>query len=197
MFKLLDSTASVVGICMYLTISKFKQVLRSRKGLDYNTGNGAPFYVSKCLRICQESENHHGSRFQTWHLQTKWYPLLEVTTGSTRHWYSAISCVLKRTIIRIFTNKTRNRRASFRLTQWPKVIPHTIKTCCCCCCINEPVMFGHGVHLKLGHRFHACLVESLLWSWRYCPFNVYFRWCITFFVHKIMPFWLLKLYCRT
>ena len=41
MFKSLDSTASVVGIFMYLTISKFKQVLRSRersrKGLDYNT----------------------------------------------------------------------------------------------------------------------------------------------------------------
>ena len=33
MFKSLDSIASVVGICMYLTISKFKQVLRSRKGL--------------------------------------------------------------------------------------------------------------------------------------------------------------------
>ena len=35
MFKSLDSIASVVGIFMYLTI--FKQVLRSRKGLDYNT----------------------------------------------------------------------------------------------------------------------------------------------------------------
>ena len=37
MFKSLDSIASVVGIFMYLTISKFKQVLRSRKGLNYNT----------------------------------------------------------------------------------------------------------------------------------------------------------------
>ena len=37
MFKSLDSIFSVVGIVMYLTISKFKQVLRSRKGLDYNT----------------------------------------------------------------------------------------------------------------------------------------------------------------
>ena len=37
MFKSLDSVASVVGICIYLTISKCKQVLRSRKGLDYNT----------------------------------------------------------------------------------------------------------------------------------------------------------------
>ena len=35
---IIDSIASVVGIFMYLTISKFKQVLRSRKGLDYNTG---------------------------------------------------------------------------------------------------------------------------------------------------------------
>ena len=46
MFKSLDSIASVVGIFMYLTISKFKQVLRSRKGrsrkgLDYNTGTQA------------------------------------------------------------------------------------------------------------------------------------------------------------
>ena len=40
MFKSLDSIASVVGIFMYLTISKFKQVLRSRKGLDYNTAAG-------------------------------------------------------------------------------------------------------------------------------------------------------------
>ena len=37
MFKSLDSVASVVGMFMYLTISKFKQVLRSRKCLDYNT----------------------------------------------------------------------------------------------------------------------------------------------------------------
>ena len=39
MFKSLDYIASVVGIFMYLTISKVKQVLRSRKGLDYNTAN--------------------------------------------------------------------------------------------------------------------------------------------------------------
>ena len=41
MFKSLDyslGTVHVVGIFIYLTISKFKQVLRSRKGLDYNTG---------------------------------------------------------------------------------------------------------------------------------------------------------------
>ena len=45
MFKSLDSIASVVGIFMYLTISKFKQVLRSRKGLDYNTA------VCKCIFV--------------------------------------------------------------------------------------------------------------------------------------------------
>ena len=33
MFKSLDSIASVVGMFMYLTISKLKQVLRSRKSL--------------------------------------------------------------------------------------------------------------------------------------------------------------------
>ena len=43
MFKSLDSLGSVVGIFMYMTISKFKQVLRSRKGLDYNTGNYKAF----------------------------------------------------------------------------------------------------------------------------------------------------------
>ena len=44
MFKSLDSIASVVGIFMYLTISKLKQVLRSRKGLDYNTANQEQFH---------------------------------------------------------------------------------------------------------------------------------------------------------
>ena len=37
MFKSLDCIASVVGIFMCLAISKSKQVLRSRKGLDDNT----------------------------------------------------------------------------------------------------------------------------------------------------------------
>ena len=61
MFKSLDSIASVVGIFMYLTISKFKQVLRSRKdlgkGLDYNTvlnsqavsGVRVPGYLTKTV----------------------------------------------------------------------------------------------------------------------------------------------------
>ena len=32
-----------------------------------------------------------------------------------------------------------------------------IRSYYCCCCINEPVIFSHCVHLKLGHRFHALL----------------------------------------
>ena len=44
MFKSLDSIASVVGIFMYLTISKFKQVLRSQQGLDDNTDLGVLAY---------------------------------------------------------------------------------------------------------------------------------------------------------
>ena len=43
MFKSWDSIASVVGIFIYMTISKFKQVLRSRKGLDYNTDHSRPW----------------------------------------------------------------------------------------------------------------------------------------------------------
>ena len=45
MFKSLDFIASVVGIFMYLTISKIKQVLRSWKGLVYNTGSESPTKV--------------------------------------------------------------------------------------------------------------------------------------------------------
>ena len=52
MFKSLDSIASVVGIFMYLTISKFKQVLRSRKGLDYNTAlDSSSGVVRMCVQI--------------------------------------------------------------------------------------------------------------------------------------------------
>ena len=39
MFKSLDSIASVVGICMYLTISKCKQVLKSRKDGDSHSSS--------------------------------------------------------------------------------------------------------------------------------------------------------------
>ena len=44
-----------------------------------------------------------------------------------------------------------NRSASFRLSQWLKIIRYRRV------CINEPVILSHCVHLKLGHRFHALL----------------------------------------
>ena len=45
MFKSLDYIAPVVGICMYLTISNIQQVLRSRKGLDYNTAHAQALWL--------------------------------------------------------------------------------------------------------------------------------------------------------
>ena len=56
-------------------------------------------------------------------------------------------------------NRAWNRRPSFRLTQWLKIIPHMIRSYYRCCCINEPLIFSHLVHLKLhvGHWFHALL----------------------------------------
>ena len=50
-------------------------------------------------------------------------------------------------------NRAWNRSASFRLTWWRKIIRYMIKSYYCCCCINEPVIFSHCVHLKLGHWF--------------------------------------------
>ena len=47
-----------------------------------------------------------------------------------------------------------NQSASFRLTQWLKIIPHMIWSYYRCCCINEPVIFSH---LKLGQQFYALL----------------------------------------
>ena len=53
MFKSLDSIAWGDGIFMYLTISKFKQVLRSwkglGKGLDYNTDPNSCLPTTKVL----------------------------------------------------------------------------------------------------------------------------------------------------
>ena len=58
--------------------------------------------------------------------------------------------------------------------------------CCCCSIINEPVIFSHCVHRKRGSTSHLyssqttcrtpipCPVESLKWSWWYCPFKL---WC--------------------
>ena len=59
----------------------------------------------------------------------------------------------------VTTNRAWNQSAGFRLTQWFKIMPHMMRSyyCCCCCCINEPVIFSHCVHLKIGHRFHALL----------------------------------------
>ena len=54
-------------------------------------------------------------------------------------------------------NRAWNRSDNLRLTQWLKRIPHMIRSYHRCCCINEPVIFIHCVHLKLGHRFHALL----------------------------------------
>ena len=38
-----------------------------------------------------------------------------------------------------------------------EIIPHMIRSYYRYCCINEPVIFSHCIHLKLGHRFHALL----------------------------------------
>ena len=54
-------------------------------------------------------------------------------------------------------NRAWNRSASFRLTQLLKIIPHMITAYYHCYCINEPVIFSHCVHLKLGHGFHVLL----------------------------------------
>ena len=72
MFKSLDSIASVVGIFMYLTISKFKQVLRSWKGLNYNTEwHVIPWLFihlettksciknNNCVVFCKKLRNNH------------------------------------------------------------------------------------------------------------------------------------------
>ena len=55
-----------------------------------------------------------------------------------------------------------DRNTRFRLTQWLKIIHHMVSSKCCC--IIELVVFSHCVHLKLGHRFHAHVCWSLLWS---------------------------------
>ena len=61
------------------------------------------------------------------------------------HFFSFGYASLKDSIVLI--NRAWNRSASFRVTQWLKIIPH----------INEPVISSHCVHLKLWHRFHALL----------------------------------------
>ena len=62
MFKSLDSLASVVGFFMYPTISKFKQVLRSRKGLGKVSTTTLVFtWWSKIMR------DSHATFAQVWH----------------------------------------------------------------------------------------------------------------------------------
>ena len=67
-------------------------------------------------------------------------------------------------------NRAWNRSASFRLTHWLKMIRYMTRSYYPCCCINEPVIFSHCVHHKLRTPI-PCPVESLLWSWWYCPFK--------------------------
>ena len=52
MFKSLDSIASVVGMFMYLTISKLKQVLRSWKGLG-KVSTTTLVFISTCTCMCK------------------------------------------------------------------------------------------------------------------------------------------------
>ena len=58
MFKSLDSIASVVGI------SKFKQVLWSRKGLDYNTGRSTTRIFHQTFKhgIISQAKKHTKSK---------------------------------------------------------------------------------------------------------------------------------------
>ena len=48
-----------------------------------------------------------------------------------------------------------------------------------CCCINEPVIFSHCVHLKLGHRFHA-LLKVCSDRGNTAPLNGYFAGILIF-----------------
>ena len=79
MFISLDSIASVVGIFMYmyLTISKFKQLLRSRKGLDYNTGRRSTYTDWDTMK---DMAQYHGS------------PSKYLAVGGTSHWRLVNSC---------------------------------------------------------------------------------------------------------
>ena len=64
---------------------------------------------------------------------------------------------LKRDSI-VTINRAWNRSATFRLTQWLKIIPHMIRSYYHCCCINEPVIFGHWIQppLHLGWGTTNC-----------------------------------------
>ena len=75
-------------------------------------------------------------------------------------------------------NRAWNWSARFKLNQCLKIIHiHMIKSYYRCCCINQPVIFSHCVHLTTPIPCHA---ESLLWSWRYCPFT-WSQWWSVFY----------------
>ena len=79
------------------------------------------------------------------------------TTEKTHHSFVMTLTIIRRNnIVTIFW--AWNRNASFRLTQWLKIIPHVIRSYYRRCCINEPVIISHCVNLTLGHRFHALLI---------------------------------------
>ena len=51
-------------------------------------------------------------------------------------------------------NRAWNQSASFRLTQWLKIISHMTRSYYCN--MNQSI-FSHCVRVKLGHRFHTLL----------------------------------------
>ena len=65
MFKSLDSIASVVGIFMYLTISKVNQVLRSRKGLG-KISTTTLLYIACAVVIVRRVSLLVGAILPTW-----------------------------------------------------------------------------------------------------------------------------------
>ena len=81
MFKSLDSIASVVGIFMYLTISKFKQVLRSRKGLgkvSTTTLVSAEVNLHQIEQITDTMKEHRefGVPLRPWYLRPRYLPCM-------------------------------------------------------------------------------------------------------------------------
>ena len=98
-----------------------------------------------------EYNTHIHSKF--WLIDPYFIWIKRYTCTETNPWSFALFCCV---IIYIVTiNRAWNQSASFRLTQWLKIISHMIRSYYRCCCINEPVIFSHCVHLKLGHWFHA------------------------------------------
>ena len=95
-----------------------------------------------------------------------------------KNWYHKI--LIKQNVNIVTINRAWNRSASFRLTQWLKILPHMIRSYYRCCCINEPVIFSHCVHLKLRHRCHALYRDDIVslnvlsYWWKICHQSKYF-----------------------